>query len=354
MLRITMIIVLIMTMNLVGISYGYWQDNPASIITSYTGYIELSFKDELKISSDEFDATSARLVGSKGSKVIEIDGTIERDIEGSAKGELLLEYIVENNGSLPVKLDEIQIEDSQMEWVTVEGPYIRDIGSKDSLTDSVTIKVDVPAAADSQGDDIESDGLEDTSDEYEFEIVFIYKISSWTDKLTIKGTIEVAPSNDMISLPVLVPAVTLIPVQGEIVTDGLLDGTEPEPIPEGPSDEELYGEGGTTVETDEPETTEGEGEEEGSGDQEQTGADDEPEESDEPEAVEDDSEPASAGDDEGESSDDQEQIDAGEATVEADEPEEVEDNSEPASAGDDEGESSDNQEQTDAGERSTE
>ena len=349
-----MIIVLIMTMNLVGISYGYWQDNPASIITSYTGYIELSFKDELKISSDEFDATSARLVGSKGSKVIEIDGTIERDIEGSAKGELLLEYIVENNGSLPVKLDEIQIEDSQMEWVTVEGPYIRDIGSKDSLTDSVTIEVDVPAAADSQGDDIESDGLEDTSDEYEFEIVFIYKISSWTDKLTIKGAIEVAPSNDMISLPVLVPAVTLIPVQGEIVTDGLLDGTEPEPIPEGPSDEELYGEGGTTVEadepeavegdsetelevddelggpsdeelygeggttveTDEPETTEGEGEEEGSGDQEQTGADDEPEESDEPEAVEDDSEPASAGDDEGESSDDQEQIDAGERSTE--------------------------------------
>ena len=102
---------------------------------------------------------------------------------------------------------------------------------------------------------------------------------------SIIGEIKVVQSIGIIAMPIPIPAMTFMPVEGEIVTDRL---------PEDPSDEELYGEGGATEEVDDLETVEG------------------------------DNEQAPEGNDEEEGSDDQEQAGGGEVTEEADEPEDIE------------------------------
>lgn len=239
---------LIITLNLVGISYGLWQDNVTGEITAHTGYIELSFSEEPEIESDGFKSMSARRADGEGNKVIEIDGTIERDSEGIAKGKLILDYIVENSGSLPVGFHGIQIEDSGMGELIIEGPDGWDIGPGDSSAESITIQIDASVAEDTQGDD-----TEETSDTCEFEVVLNYKIGSWTDKLAINGSIKVSQSSGFSAMPS--PALSMIspPAQEETDTGVLPDGAEPDTIPEGPSDEELYGTGETTEEPEEPE-----------------------------------------------------------------------------------------------------
>lgn len=361
-LKPAMIITLIVALNLLGISYGQWQDSLMSILQAHTGYIELSFGDDPIITPDEF---SAKLVKGEGSKAIEVDGIIERDGEGSDVREVVLTYTIENNGSLPVTFNGIQIEDSgSNRFAIIEGPNGSDIGPKDSannsVTESITIQIDVSAADDTQRNDTESYSLgQDTPDVYEFKIELLYKIGSWTDKLTINGSVEVVQPLSLTAMPIPMISPT---VQGGIDTGGL---------PESPSDEELYGEGGTREEFDEPETVGGGNEQasegndggESPGDEELYNTGGTTEEADEPEAIEDYNEPESDSKDEEEGSNEESEEDDGEeesgnqeqsggeeATEEADEPEEAEDNSEPVSTGNGEGESSDDQVQVDAGE----
>ena len=362
-LKPAMIITLIAALNLLGISYGYWQDSLIGLLKAQTGYIDLRFEDGVKIEDESeeegvFSEPSAKL--EDDNKTIKVTGNIEKGKDGT----LVIEYSVFNHGSLPVIFDKIQVKNLQKEGVTVTEPNQLGIDPGIGLSDSITIEIDAPKADETQGDDIESNIIEeDTSDAYEFGIVIPYSIESWKDELYIDVNIGVTHSDSAITAMLApMPAMTFMPVEGEIAAGGL---------PEGPSDEELYGEGGTTEEADEPETVEGGSEQasegndggESPGDEELYNTGGTTEEADEPETIEDGNEPESDSIDEEEGSNEeseeadgeeesvnQEQAGGDEATEEADEPEEAEDNSEPASEGDDEGESSDDQVQIDAGE----
>jgi hypothetical protein len=308
MLKITMLITLIMILNIFGVSYGYWQDRFTSKITAQTGYIELSFEKEqepkVTKKSEAFSGLRAEL--EDDDKTITVTG----EIKDGEDGEFELGYSVFNHGSLPVEFDGIQIENLQMEGVTAGEPEGLDIKPGYSVSDSIVISIDTSEIDYSSADDFESEDVEGSTDIYKFEIVLTYKIGSWTEDLIISGEIEVVPSFAVTTLIVPMPAMPSVPVQGEIVTDGLLDGTEPDPIPEGPSDQELYGEGGTTAETDEPETIEGDSEPEPAGEGEEEVTNEESEEDGGDGAIQEDSEPASEDEEEEEGMDEQKQDDA--------------------------------------------
>ncbi|MDD3705443.1 MAG: hypothetical protein PHC45_05210 [Clostridiaceae bacterium] len=242
-LKAAIIITLIFALNLLGISYGYWQDSLVGEIKANTGYIELSFGEEIDLEEEESEVFSGLRAELKDDKTIRVSGSIKN----GECGEFEIGYSVFNNGSLPVIFDEIQVEDPEIDgYSIIKGSDGMDIGPRDSLTDSIRIQVDTSSIQASQGNGIE------TSDSYEFEIVLHYYFSSWEDELTIIGDIKV------MSIPM--PAAAFTSVQRGIATDNL---------PEGQNVQESYDDGGTTEELDEPEG-EGDGaDEEESDDREQ-------------------------------------------------------------------------------------
>lgn len=370
-LRPVMIIALIIALNLLGISYGYWQDNLMSMLQAHTGYVELSLKEEPIVDSDKLIIYSANLESDEEGKKVEVTGAIEST---ETEGVLCLSYTVKNNGSLPVEFDKDEFQDNidRIEGFTLlSGPEGR-IESGKSSNETIIIsvdatKLDYTETVDPGISDLELDGTEKVAHTVlgyrEFNIPLPYYFNSWSDELNITGRIDIIQSNSSFTTMLApMPAMTFIPVEGGTVTDGLTEGPSDEELygeggttletdePESPGDQELYGEGGTTEEADEPENDEDDNAPSSEGDDEEEGSNDELEEDDSEEAVQEDSKPADETEGEEKESGNQEQADGGEATEETDEPEEAEDNSEPASAGDGEGESSDDQVQTDVGE----
>lgn len=266
-LKAAIIITLIIALNLVGISYGFWQDSLVGEITANTGYIELSFGEEIDV-TEELGSEESKLFSGLRAKLEDGDKTIRVDgkIKKGKNGEFKIEYSVFNYGSLPVIFDGIQVDYPQIDGLTIiKEPDGMDIGPKDSsdnsVNDSIIIQIDSSAADNSQRDGIESDNPdEDTPDAYIFKIVLPYSINSWADELTIIGDIEVIQPSASAAMPIHTPTITSAFVQDEIISGGL---------PDSPSDEELYDIGGSVVENEgeeevgNEESGEDKGEEEG-------------------------------------------------------------------------------------------
>ncbi|MEA4845702.1 MAG: hypothetical protein VB106_00550 [Clostridiaceae bacterium] len=316
MLKAAMLITFIMALNFVGISYGQWQNSLVSIIKAHTGYIELSFEEDPKV--EEPEGFSEIDANRKNDKTIEVTGKIE----SNTTGEFRLNYSIENDGSLSVEFDDDEFDEILNNipmangFSIIGGPNRDSIGYKGSslniINGSIAISIDASEIYDPQEEPLEGESLEsDSTDEdiYEFEIVLPYKISSWTDALTIRGEIEIVQAKGLIKMLAPVPAMTSAPVL-DAVEGEVPDSLAPDPIPEGPSDQELYGEGGTTDETDEPETTEGDSEPESADEGEEEVTNKESEEDGGDGAIQEDSEPASEDEEEEEGMDEQKQDDA--------------------------------------------
>lgn len=95
---------LITALNLLGISYGQWQDGISNEIQISTGFIHPDFSGKVEVKkSGDFNELKASSKTDKntGSKYVKLTGEIDSDKEGR----LTLNYTVINKGTLPIKLD---------------------------------------------------------------------------------------------------------------------------------------------------------------------------------------------------------------------------------------------------------
>lgn len=173
----TIFIVLIITMNLLGISYGYWQDGLASTMQFSTGYIEPVFLDEVKVKrSEDMNKSKVSLKMNKRTEnnFIKLTGEIDR----GKRGKLTLYYTVINNGSLPIKFDDETFYDMNKKLLSQKAGKLKILKSEPSekilypnnhhsldkdANGSLTLQIDAPEEVGN----------------YEFEIKMPYK--QWTE-----------------------------------------------------------------------------------------------------------------------------------------------------------------------------
>ncbi len=178
MAKATIFITIIVTMNIVGISYGYWQEGLKSEIQIRTGNIATDFYQKVKLKkSGDLRKSRAVLKIDKETdrKLVKVSG----EIESGRRGRLTLDYRVINTGSIPIEFDEDGFQEQNQQLLINESdglkilnykssegilyPDDQNLSSKDSKG-SLTLQIDAP----------EAEG------EYEFEIKIPYK--QWTGK----------------------------------------------------------------------------------------------------------------------------------------------------------------------------
>lgn len=321
-LKTAMIIVIIATLNLVGISYGFWSDRLTSEVTTKTGSVRLSVSDpELVEVSDGFTEIEAELNDDDEENAIEVKGFLERNSEGNVVGDIWFSYNVENMGSLPITFNEIEYDSELPEEI-----FSFDIGTEKTLilpdsssTDTIGIHIDTTEidpeeiekaikeieeeiekevrkeikkeVKGSRADDNESEDSEpDESQTYKFNLVITYGIASWTDEINIEVSIKVAkpaasaiPGARLKAVPIELPGNPLPDTTPQ--EDGQGDAAPPDGTPAGdettggndtqaPAGDEKTGEDGDPAAVDDE--AKGGDDEPASGGGETKGGDDEP------------------------------------------------------------------------------
>lgn len=164
MVKVTMFITIIITLNLMGISYGYWRDGLTSETTAYTGTTKTDFYGKVKVKdSGGFNESKASLKPDKNSQGMYVKLT--GDIEKGRRGKLKLDYKVINNGSIPIEFDAEAFAElnNQLDGIKIhKGPSKKIINPNDHPSDSMILQVNAPEEA----------------GKYKFEIQIPYK--QWT------------------------------------------------------------------------------------------------------------------------------------------------------------------------------
>lgn len=176
MVKVTMFITLIVAMNIIGISYGHWQEGLTSEVQVSTGYIEPYFSDKVEVKkSRDFNKLKASLKMDKRKEgnYVKLTG----EIESRKKGKFTLDYTVCNNGSLPIKFDSEAYMELNRKLLSKKQGNFKIL--KDKPADVVIYPKDYKfTGKDAKGSlTLQIDAPEEAG-EYEFEIEIPYK--QWT------------------------------------------------------------------------------------------------------------------------------------------------------------------------------
>lgn len=167
MIKPTLFITLIATMNLIGISYGHWQDSLTSEMRISTGNIRPYFYDKVEVEKvGDIIITDEET----GDDYVWLAG----EIESGKTGMLEFNYTVMNDGSVPIKFDDKAFKEYNQQLLDNEVKEFKLLGSKQYKKVLFPYSQNIPDKGHKNVLKLKIDAPEEP-DEYSFSIMIPYR-----------------------------------------------------------------------------------------------------------------------------------------------------------------------------------